>query len=105
MRNNKDFKKTASVLASGLLIGGALVSPRAALAKDPLVVAATEPRKLMAPPSSAVLSSVIQLPAALARRAETKCKPSHLYSSHDVVGDPQSCIINRVVIGAGGVAP
>jgi hypothetical protein len=37
---------------------------------------------------------------------DTQCKPSRIYSEHDVVGDPETCIMNRytfgLATGAGG---
>src|SRR5689334_12499774 len=33
-----------------------------------------------------------------------KCKASHLYSQHDVVGDPEACIMGTYTIGTGSTA-
>jgi hypothetical protein len=102
----KILKKTTPALISGLLIGSGFVLPRPALAKDPVIIAAEattskkEARSLFGVPTS-----VIQLPAGAARQEETNCQASHLYSSHDVVGDPQTCIMNRLNLSGGGVAP
>jgi hypothetical protein len=101
----KISKRTALALISGLLIGSAFVPPRAALAKDSVVVAEATPIKSVAPSLFGVLSSVIEPSAVESRQGKTNCEVLHLYSPHDVVGDPQTCIMNRVVFGASGVAP
>ena len=36
------------------------------------------------------------------RKPENHCKPSQLYSQHDVVGDPEACIMGRFTLGTGG---
>jgi hypothetical protein len=38
-------------------------------------------------------------------RPKNKCGASHLYSQHDVVGDPEGCFMGRLTIGNGSVAP
>lgn len=39
------------------------------------------------------------------RRPDTVCKPGHMYSEHDVIGDPQACIMGRfAAYGAMGVS-
>ena len=35
------------------------------------------------------------------RQPKDRCKASHLYSQHDVVGDPEACIMGRYTIGNG----
>lgn len=38
------------------------------------------------------------------RQPKSKCRASHLYSQHDVVGDPDACIKGRYTIGNGSAA-
>jgi hypothetical protein len=38
------------------------------------------------------------------RQAKEQCKASHLYSQHDVVGDPEACIIGRYTVGSGSTS-
>jgi hypothetical protein len=38
------------------------------------------------------------------RQPEGLCKAAHLYSQHDVVGDPEACITGRLTIGNGSMA-
>jgi hypothetical protein len=35
------------------------------------------------------------------RQSKGQCKASHLYSQHDVVGDPDACFMNRYTLGNG----
>ena len=39
-----------------------------------------------------------------ARQPKSQCKASHLYSQHDVVGDPEACIKGSYTIGTGTTA-
>ena len=38
------------------------------------------------------------------RQPKSQCKASHLYSQHDVVGDPEACIKGTYTIGNGSTA-
>jgi hypothetical protein len=38
------------------------------------------------------------------RQPKSQCKASQLYSQHDVVGDPEACIMGRYTIGNGSTA-
>jgi len=35
------------------------------------------------------------------RQPKSQCKASHMYSQHDVVGDPEACIMGQFTIGTG----
>jgi hypothetical protein len=35
---------------------------------------------------------------------QTNCKAPHFYSQHDVVGDPQACIMGALTIGGSSTA-
>ena len=35
------------------------------------------------------------------RQPKGQCNASHLYSQHDVVGDPEACFMNRYITGNG----
>jgi hypothetical protein len=98
----KISERAALASIFGLLIGSGFVVSRAALAKDGANIAVeAASTKPVAPLVSGVLNSVIQLSAAESRKEKTNCEASHLYTSHDVVGDPQTCIMNRLVFGSG----
>src|SRR5262249_24783511 len=38
------------------------------------------------------------------RQPKSKCKASHMYSQHDVVGDPEACFKGTYTIGNGSTA-
>jgi hypothetical protein len=43
-------------------------------------------------------------PPAIAGKLANHCKPSQLYSLHDVVGDPETCVMSRFTLGGDGSA-
>jgi hypothetical protein len=59
------------------------------------------------PNSNSLLGMVNWLAAtdthAAPRKPDANCKASHLYSGHDVVGDPEACIMGQYTIGGPGV--
>ena len=34
------------------------------------------------------------------RQPDTVCKPGRIYSAHDVIGDPQACILGKLTVGS-----
>lgn len=38
------------------------------------------------------------------RQPKNRCKASQMYSQHDVVGDPEACIMGRYTVGGGSTA-
>lgn|SRR5271156_1693905 len=51
-----------------------------------------------------ILSSVFKDTAPAPRKYDKQCKASQIYSQHDVVGDPETCIMNRATFGGGATA-
>jgi hypothetical protein len=51
-----------------------------------------------------MLNSVLTATDLGPRQPKSKCGASHLYSQHDVVGDPEACIKGRYAIGNGSTA-
>jgi len=51
-----------------------------------------------------MIGSILTATDTSRRRANDQCKPSQLYSQHDVVGDPEACIMGRYTIGTGATA-
>jgi hypothetical protein len=51
-----------------------------------------------------MLNSVLTGTDPDSRQPKSQCKASHLYSQHDVVGDPEACIMYRYAIGNGSAA-
>jgi hypothetical protein len=110
-------KTTAVVLMSGLLIGAACMPAWSAANNPAARSAANNPA---APTASAeVMPANTAAPSLLAIRVlfgpsvdepaphkdQMNCKAGHLYSQHDIVGDPQACIMGRLTVIGGGVAP
>lgn len=51
-----------------------------------------------------MLNSVLTRTDPGPRQPKDQCKASHLYSWHDVVGDPDACFMGRLAIGHGTMA-
>src|ERR1700751_1820468 len=51
-----------------------------------------------------LLNSVLTGTDPTPRQPKNQCKASHMYSQHDVVGDPEACIMGRYTIGSGSSA-
>jgi hypothetical protein len=51
-----------------------------------------------------ILNTVLSDTRTGAPTPENQCRPSQLYSQHDVVGDPKTCIMNRATFGGGSTA-
>jgi hypothetical protein len=61
-----------------------------------LIVAQTNSASTTVQPATTVLGSP-EFPRFDSRPdAEKNCKPGHMYSAHDIVGDPQACIMGSV---------
>ena len=101
-------KTTAAALVSSLLMGAACM-PAWSAANNP--TAPTGSAEVM--PVSTVAPSLLAIRAlfgpsvdeAAPHRDQMNCKAGHLYSQHDIVGDPQACIMGRLTVIGGGVAP
>jgi hypothetical protein len=98
--------KTASIaIISGLVIvSGASISARAAVTGSGSVnaeVASAADRS----PATDVEHSWLMPSAANQRHESMTCKPGRIFSQHDVVGDPESCITQGASLPGGrGIA-
>ena len=90
----KIVKTTAVALISGLLVGGACLPAWSALStSEALTVAQATSTKTTAQSAATVLGSP-ELPQVDIRPGILKnCKPGQMYSAHDMVGDPEACIM------------
>jgi hypothetical protein len=88
---------------SGLAIGIAMVPVKPATAEQAAPIdAQVEPAATANQPLLGILRSV---PADNGLREEKRpCQAPHLYSQHDVVGDPDACIMGRMNLGTGAPA-
>ncbi len=97
------FKTTAAAVISGLLLGAASMPAWPA-------TYATEASAIEAEVMPAKVTAAAPMPAprlldasrsdVSSRRDRTNCKAGHIYSRHDIVGDPGACIMGRLAIGA-----
>ncbi len=96
-------KTTAAALMSGLLIGAAWMPAWPATGATPASINA----EVM--PAKSVVASLPAAPSwldpspvdAAQRKDRTNCKAGQLYSQHDVVGDPEACIMGALTISGG----
>jgi len=98
----KIVKTTAAALISGFLMGGVCVPAWSATTTgEPLTVAKATTSKITDPSTVVVLGSP-ESPRVDSRPDILKnCKPGQMYSAHDIVGDPQACIMGSVGIFGG----
>ena len=99
------LRTTVAVLVAGTLAGSACLPIRAMAADQqtaPIGAEEVEPVS-----SGSLLSLPLQLNLVGATQHDvpanhTNCRAGHLYSQHDVVGDPESCIKGMANFGTGG---
>jgi len=90
----KILKMTAAAVISSLVIGSASIPAWSGTTSTQSVTSAVEvvPSSNFAP-SGVAERSWLEPSAANARPTPTtNCRPGHVYSQHDMVGDPESCI-------------
>jgi hypothetical protein len=92
-----------AVLMSGLTIGIAMVPVKAVRAEQAAPIdAQVEPAATANQPLLGILRSV---PADNGLKEEKNpCAAPHLYSQHDVVGDPEACFMGQATFGSGATA-
>lgn len=92
-----------AVLMSGLAIGIAMVPVKSARAEQAAPIdAQVEPVATANQPMLGILRSV---PADNGLKEEKNpCQAPHLYSQHDVVGDPEACFMGKATFGSGAPA-
>jgi hypothetical protein len=97
----KIIRTTAAALVSSFLMGGACIPAWSAPPSQGFTVAQA------AVPKTTVESAITVLGAPELSRldsrpdAERNCKAGQMYSAHDIVGDPQACIMGGIS-GLGG---
>jgi hypothetical protein len=95
-------KRTAILMMSGLLLGTACAR---GWAEDRTATAPVSVGAAVADPGDTSLLGLLTpfLTDSVTHEVQKNCKPGHLYSQHDVVGDPEACFMNRFNV-PGGVA-
>src|ERR1700728_2861544 len=92
----------AAVVTSVLVIGTAVPGWAAMPINDMPVANHAVVIALANGPLSVPVSSLEPSPALqAARQSPDNCKAGHVYSQHDIVGDPQACIMGTLTIGVG----
>jgi hypothetical protein len=96
----KILRTTAAAVISSFLMGGACIPAWSAPTSQGLRVAQTTSTNATVQPAITVLGSP-EFPR-FDRRPDTErnCKPGHIYSAHDIVGDPQACIMGGFSVGS-----
>jgi hypothetical protein len=51
-----------------------------------------------------MIGSILTATDTSPRQTKDQCKPSQLYSQHDVVGDPEACFEGRYTLGTGATS-
>ena len=98
------LRTSVAALVVGTLVGSACLPIRAMAAEQQTAIGSEE---VATPSSRSLLSLPLQLNMVGAVQREvpanrTNCRAGHLYSQHDVVGDPESCIKGMANFGTGG---
>ena len=97
------LRTTAAALISVVLIGSALVQAWPASAGTPTTLAAVPASSTYLAPAAVVDQLSRKAPDA-STKLSNNCQPGHIYSSHDVIGDPDSCIMQRLTLpGPAGI--
>jgi hypothetical protein len=105
----KILKMSAAAVISSLVIGSASIPAWAGATAAQSVTASVEVATANEfAPSAVAERSWLEPSGPNARpRATNNCRPGHVYSQHDMVGDPESCIKQGVTLPGttGAVAP
>jgi hypothetical protein len=97
----KIIRTTAAALISSFLMGGACIPAWSAPPSQGLTVAQSTSTNTTIQSAASVLGSP-EFPRLDSRPDAVKnCKPGQMYSAHDIVGDPQACIMGGIS-GVGG---
>lgn len=96
----KILKMSAAAVISSLVIGSASIPAWAGTTGAQSVTAAVEVvTSNEFAPSAVAERSWLEPSGANARpKATNNCRPGHVYSQHDIVGDPESCIKQGVTL-------
>jgi hypothetical protein len=96
----KILKMRAAAVIASLVIGSASIPAWAGTSGTQSVTASVEVATSNEFAASAVAErSWLEPSAANARaKATNNCRPGHVYSQHDIVGDPESCIKQGVTL-------
>jgi len=97
-------KKTVLVLVPGLLFGIGAPAWSGTAEQAAPINAQVMPASPKGNTLLGLLNSILTGTDPSPRQSKSECKASHLYSQHDVVGDPEGCFMGRYTIGNGSMA-
>jgi hypothetical protein len=94
----KIVRTTAAALISGLLMSGVSVPAWSAPAtsEGPTVAQVASADALLQPANGVLAAPEFPRIQQIRPQAQTNCKPGHMYTADDIVGDPQACIMGSV---------
>ena len=97
------LRKTAAIVLCSLSFGSAAMPMQYANAVQPASInAPAGPANTTDHSLLAVLGSVMT--ASAKHEEKAPCEAPHLYSQHDVVGDPEACFMGQATFGSGAPA-
>jgi hypothetical protein len=102
----KIVKTTAAALMSSLLIGAACIPAWSAMGATPIAVSAGVMLAKNVTGSLPITRSWL-VPSAVdtaSHQDPTNCRVRHVYSQHDIVGDPQACIMGALTLAGSSTA-
>jgi hypothetical protein len=94
----RSVRTIATTLISGVLMSGAIMPAWSAPStSEGLTVAQATSSSSVVQAASGVLAAP-EFPRIQQIRpeAQSNCKPGQMYSAHDIVGDPQACIMGSI---------
>jgi hypothetical protein len=91
----KIVRTTAAALISGLLMSGVSVPAWSAppTSEGPTVAQVASADALLQPAGGVLAAPELPRFQQIRPEAQNNCKPGRMYSAHDIVGDPQACIM------------
>jgi hypothetical protein len=102
----KSFKKSMAVAVFGLIMAKTAIPARSGRTVTQAVSGAVEMVSSDGlAPAGVIEHSWLNPSVADARpQASRNCRPEHLYTQHDLVGDPESCIMQGVSLAGAGIS-
>jgi hypothetical protein len=102
----KSFKKSMAAAVFGLIMANTAIPAWSGTTVPQAVSGAVEMvSSNNLAPSGVIEHSWLKPSVADARpQASHNCKPGHLYTQHDLVGDPESCIMQGVSLAGAGIS-
>jgi hypothetical protein len=102
----KIVRTTAAALISGLLMSGVSVPAWSAplTSEGPTVAQVASADAVLQPASGVLAAPEFPRFQRIRPKAQNNCKPGQMYSMHDVVGDPQACILGNSGPSVGGIS-